>query len=136
MDLTIFSNKIDILPSGLAISKDSLWQLINKISSVLIVDINNLTILFANPNSLKELRIIEQDPDLQLTTILGKKFRHPITYGEKNQLVLRTKDGFDALVEIRSSIVSWRGSPAYLLLINSFISLCENCSSVKDKDSL
>ena len=132
MDLTIFSNKIDILPKGLAISKDSLWQLINKISSVLIVDINDQTILFANPNSLKELRIIEHDPELQLTSFLGKKFKHPITYGEKIQIVLRTIDNFEALIEIRSSIVSWRGSPAYLLLINSFISLCDNCTTIKE----
>ncbi len=133
MDLTIFSNKIDILPQGLAISKDSLWQLINKISSVLIVDINDQTILFANPNSLKELQIIEQDPELQVASILGKPFKYQITYGEKMQLVLRTKDNFDALIEIRSSIVSWRGSPAYLLLINSFVSFCDDCNRLRSK---
>ena len=133
MDLTIFSNKIDILPPGLAISKDSLWQLINKISSVLVVDINDQTILFANPNSLKELRIIEQDSELQIASLLGKKFKYPITYGEALKLVLRTLDNYDALIEIRSSIVSWRGSPAYLLLINSYISFCDDCTRLRSR---
>ena len=127
----IFKNRIDILPQGLAISKDSLWQLLNKISSVLIVDINDFAILFANPNSLKELRIIEQDNELLIPEILGKKFRYSVIYGEKNQLVLRTLDNTDALIEIRLSIVSWRGSPAYLLLMNSFISFCEDCTVIK-----
>ena len=128
----IFKNRIDILPQGLAISKDSLWQLLNKISSVLIVDINDFTILFANPNSLKELRIIEQDNELLISELLGRKFRYPVIYGEKNQLVLRTLDNNDALIEIRLSIVSWRGSPAYLLLMNSFISFCEDCHVIKN----
>ena len=128
---SLFTNKIDIIPPALAISKDSLWQLINKVSSVLIVDINDSTIVFANPNSLREIRIIEQDNELQLTNILGKRFKYPITYGEINRLELRTLDNLDALIEIKSSIVNWRGSPAYLLLINSFISQCEDCKSLK-----
>ncbi len=126
-----FSNRIDILPKELSISKDLLWQLINKVSSVLIVDINDLIILFANPNSLKELKIIEQDADLQIASILGKRFRYPITFGEKTQIVLRTLENTDALIEIRSSIISWQGSPAYLLLVNSFISFCEDCELIK-----
>lgn len=130
MDL-IFNNRIDILPKDLAVSKDLLWQLINKVSSVLIVDINDSTILFANPNSLKELRIIEQDDELQIHSLLGKKFRYPITYGEKMQIVLRTLTNQDTLIEINSSIVSWQGSPVYLLLINSFTSFCEDCTLIK-----
>ena len=128
---SLFTNKIDIIPPALAISKDSLWQLINKVSSVLIVDINDSTIVFANPNSLCEIRIIEQDDELQLTNKLGKRFKNPITNGEINRLVLRTLDNLDELIEIRSSIVNWRGSPAYLLLINSFISQCEDCKTLK-----
>ena len=130
MDL-IFNNRIDILPKDLAVSKDLLWQLINKVSSVLIVDINNSTILFANPNSLKELRVIEQDDELQIHSVLGKKFRYPITYGEKTQFVLRTLDNRDILIEINSSIVSWQGSPVYLLLINSYMSFCEDCNVIR-----
>lgn len=124
---SIFSNRIDILPPGLAISKDSLWQLINKISSVLILDINDNTILFANPNSIKELRVIEQDDKLLIPQILGKKFKFQITYGDKNQFVLRSLDGNEILLEIRSSIVSWKGLPAQLILMNSFESFCDNC---------
>lgn len=127
----IFKNKIDVIPTSLSISKDNLWQLINKISSVLILDINDLTILFVNPNSLKELKIIEQDDTLEISSVLGKKFKFPITYGEKNQIVLRTIDNKEALIEIRSAIVTWKGSPAYLILMNSFITVCKDCELIK-----
>lgn len=130
--MTLFSNKIDIIPASLSISKDSLWQLINKVTSVLIVDINDLIILFANPNSMKELKIIEQNNSLQISDVIGKPFKYPITFGEKNQFILRTLDNFDALIEVKCSIVTWRNSPAYLLTINSFISKCENCKTLKE----
>lgn len=127
-----YLNKIDIIPNNLIISKDSLWQFINKVTSVLVVDINDNSILFANPNSIKELRIIEQDNELQLADVIGRKFKLIITYGEKNQFVLRTWDNREALIEITSSIVSWRGSPAYFLTLSSFVSMCNNCIKIKE----
>ncbi len=116
-----FLNKVKILPSNLSISKENLWQILNNASSVLILDINNQQILFANPNSLKELRIIEKNNNLTLSDVLGLKFRFPITYGEKFKITLKTEDEFDVSLEIDNFIITWDDSPAFMLIMKSCI---------------
>lgn len=114
-------NKIEIIPPNLSISKENLWQIINNASSVLIVDINNQQILFANPISLKELRIIEKNKYLNVSDVIGLKFRFPITYGEKFKILLKTEDDFDVSLEIDNFIVTWDESPAFMLIMKSCI---------------
>lgn len=118
---TISKNKIDILPSNLTVSTENLWQIINKTISVLIVDINKSTILFANPNSLKELKVIQDNYDLTISTALGKPFNVPITYGEKNELVLKQQNGSIVTIEIDHSLTIWDDKPAYMIIMKSII---------------
>lgn len=113
-------NKVDIIPPNLAISKDTLWQIINNAASVLIVAINDQSILFANPNSIKELRVIENNMDLGISDVLGLQFKFPITFGEKFKIVLKAKDGLEILLEIDNFIITWDDSPAYMLIIKSY----------------
>ena len=114
-------NKVNILPTSLLISKDDLWQIINNATSVLIVDINDQTILFANPNSIKELRIIENNEELVISEIVGKKFKFPIIYGEKFRIDIQTKQGLDVSIEMDNFVITWNDSPAYFLIIKSCI---------------
>ena len=114
-------NKVKIIPPSLTISKEILWQIINNATSVLIVDINNQSILFANPNSIKELRIIENNDKLGISDVCGLKFKFPITFGEKFKIVLKTKHDPDILMEIDNFIITWDENPAYLLIIKSYI---------------
>ena len=118
---TYSSMKIDILPTNLSISTDQLWQIINKSTSVLIIDVNNLSILFANPNSLKELKILENNPNLTISSILGTKFKIPINYGENFTLNLQSQEGIDTTIEMDNSLVIWDNSPAYMVILKSCV---------------
>ena len=117
------SNKIDILPNALEISKESIWQVLNNIASILIVDINDQKILFANPNSIKELRVIEDDSRLVLSEAIDRKLKLPLTYGEKNSFEFTLKENIKITIEFKMSIVSWDKNPAYLLILSSSICL-------------
>lgn len=115
----VFSNKIDILPNELSVSKENLWQVLNNLTSILIVDIIDQKILFANPNSIRELRIIEKDDKLIIPNVIGRKLSLPLSYGEKNQFNFIIDNDKQVLIEIKTSFVTWTDSPAYLLTLSS-----------------
>lgn len=100
----LFSRKVNLIPEKLSISKDSIWLLINKISALLIIEIEKShKILYCNPNA---NRIFSEN------SLIGNKFSYPIEIGDKNFILVNKVQ-----YTMKTSICSWENQPTYLVLI-------------------
>ena len=99
-----YSKKVYVIPEELNISKDSIWILLNKIASLLIVELDSKKILFSNAIA---NRLFDSED------LVGEEFTYGrISYGEPT--VFKYKE---ILYEMRTSIVTWNNKPAYLICI-------------------
>ena len=113
MDVS-YARKVNVIPEELNVSKDNIWLLLNKITSILIVEIDQISkkILFSNANANR----LFNSPNL-----VGKAFTYGrIAYGEPTFFKYK-----ELLYEMRTSVVTWNNKPAYFIVIerNSFINI-------------